>query len=128
VGTFIRAAHIVPRDGHLLSARSHTVIPVTTTPARFRLDGIDATASTPVPYQDAVIDITNGHDEVEATTTLNGIPVPAPTPAAVERVLWHAGTLGTASGLIGQVSGEVVSTTVTKPPVAATVVTTRSWH
>lgn len=113
----------MPRAGHLLSARSHTPIAGHDDPSQLRLDGTAVALTSLVGDSGGVIDVTNGLDRIEATTVLDGIVVPAPTPEPVERVVWHAGTAGTRTEVRGAVSGEVVSSTVTRPPVPATPVT-----
>ncbi|MCU1343905.1 MAG: polysaccharide deacetylase [Acidimicrobiia bacterium] len=123
VGGFLNSASIAPRDGHLLTAGSHTAIPGPVYPGRITIAGVNATAATPVPLDDTIIEVANGPDQTEGVTTRTQVVIPAPTPAPVERTLWHPGTPGTASEVVGQVSGELVGSTVTKPAVAATPVT-----
>jgi peptidoglycan/xylan/chitin deacetylase (PgdA/CDA1 family) len=119
VRAFLTAASVAPRDGHLLSALSHTPIPDHDVPSRLRVDAAAATLDTPVLHNGASIELTDPADRVEGTTTQDGIAVPAPTPGPVERTLWAPGMPGTRREVRGAVSGEVVSSTVTQDPVPA---------
>lgn len=121
--SFLDAAGVQPRTGHLLAAASHAPIPGHDDPSRLRLDGADASPDTPITRTGAEIDVTNPPDRVEPTTTRDGIVVSAPTPGPVEQVLWHRGQPGARTDVNGAFSGELVASTITTPPVPATVVT-----
>jgi peptidoglycan/xylan/chitin deacetylase (PgdA/CDA1 family) len=103
----LRAAHVVPQDGALYSAGTHTLLNRHFTPATYLVDGAPASAKTKV-RGGVRVETSPGRDAVEATAQRQAPALPPPLPS-VEHALWYPGVSGKEDQVYGVVSGEVVS-------------------
>jgi len=114
-------AGVVPRNGRLLSVKSHRVLDGNLHPARIELDGRPATDTSPV-LDGMTITLAKGADQVEGTKKVT-LALPAPPLPDVLVHAYHRGRPGFAQEVRGVDSGELVSRVVLAEPVAPRIVT-----
>jgi len=108
VGAALKAGHVVPRPGGLLSLVTKKLLDPAHTPAQLLVNGVPSTAGSPVPAG-ATIGVVESADMTEDTVESGDI-IPAPAEPDVIKGLWHPGQPGKAINRKGAVSGEVVAT------------------
>ncbi|MFA5883477.1 MAG: polysaccharide deacetylase family protein [Acidimicrobiia bacterium] len=110
-------AGVVPHDGVLRAAVSGTVIDPLYEHAYITVNGRPASMDTKL-RRGWRVDVVNGTDAVEETATRE-VAVPYANQDKAGQPGWIAGSEGLASEVYGVVSGEVVTRTVLREPVAA---------
>ena len=110
-------AGIVPRDGALRSAATGAVVDPLYDHGYVLVDGRPASMDTRLK-RGSRVDVHDGVDVVEATATRQ-VPIPFDNADKVGQPGWLPGSEGLAEETYGVVSGEVVTRTVLKAPVAA---------
>jgi peptidoglycan/xylan/chitin deacetylase (PgdA/CDA1 family) len=119
VAAALAATGVQVEPARLVSAGSHKVLKADNGPPTYLLDGVAATALSPVGAGSYVVAV-NGPEDVEEVVA-RSVPVPPGEPALpeVEHSLWYPGVPGADDDLVGAVSGEVVSQRRVRDPVAA---------
>ncbi len=116
VGEVLRSAHVRPPVGPLYSAVTHRLLNANPAQLRVLVDRRPATLATPLRSGDHVqVDEPSGVEPVVPRyvfSTSPGLP-------DVERTLWHPGRSSLELDMVGSVSGEVRSRSITGPPVTA---------
>ncbi len=116
VASALLEAEVTEADGKLLSITSHRVLDAHHDPAQLTVDG-DPTAPASVLIAHQVVRVVDGTDTTEGTETVVDV-VPTPPMDAVIRRVHERGSSGRTERVVGQRSGEVVSTRVLVAPVA----------
>jgi peptidoglycan-N-acetylglucosamine deacetylase len=115
VADALAKAERVPVDGRLLSVVTASVLDPAWDPAVITVDGRERRPGNRLRTGDAVV-VVDGTDAVEGTATTQAPVPPDPLPD-IERFLWTPGADGLQEGVLGEVSGEVVSSTILQAPV-----------
>lgn len=122
VAEVVAEAGLEPRDGRLLSITTGKVLDPRRRPATYRLDGRPASATTRVTRGARSVTVVDGTDATEPTRSVEEeIPVP-PAPDTL-RLVEERGVPGLVRKVVGEVSGEEVSSTTVvemRPPAATT--------
>jgi len=106
VASALKAAHVVPRSGRLLSLGTKRVLDPELSPPQLSVNGVAASRTSPVKAG-ASIAVVEPPDAVEEAVT-GGVVVPAPPEPDVIHGLWHPGQPGRSATRQGAVSGEVI--------------------
>lgn len=112
VAIALAAAGVEPHDGVLLSARDGVPVSAGADPARITVDDIDAGPGFPL-YDGAVLRVVDGTDSTEGTKEITEI-VRTPEMPEMVRHVHERGSPGRIDRVVGEVSGEVISSEVIK--------------
>jgi len=121
VARALKAGHLVPRPGRLLSVVTKKVLNPELALPQLTVNGLPATPKSPVPAGAAIGVVEAADVTEEAVDGSDVIPAP-PEPDVIYR-LWHPGQPGKSVNRKGAVSGEVVAQRVVQPPVPPAPVT-----
>jgi len=121
VASALKAAHVEPRPGRLLSLGTRRVLNPDLSPAQLSVNGVAASPTSPLAAG-ASIAVSEPPDSVEEAVG-GGAVVPAPPEPDVIHGLWHPGQPGRSATRQGAVSGEVVESKLVQaatPPAPVT--------
>ncbi|MCU1496698.1 MAG: polysaccharide deacetylase [Acidimicrobiales bacterium] len=115
-GTALLIAGAYGRDGRLLSAKTGKVLDPHLDPAELTVDGKRADPASVLQARDRV-EVVDGTDATEGTETVVDVVPPPPMDAVLVHVT-ERGVAGRTERVLGETSGELVSTRVLEAPVA----------
>ena len=110
VAIALASAGVDPHDGVLLSARDGVPVRAGEDPARITVDDVDAGPGFPL-YDGAVLRVVDGTDRTEGTKEISEIVRTPPMPELLRHV-HERGSPGRVDRVVGEVSGEVISSNV----------------
>jgi len=121
VAAALKAAHLAPRPGRLLSLVEKRVLDPDLTPPQLTVNGLSATPTSPVKAG-ATIGVVEPADVTEDAKD-EGEVVPAPPEPDVIHGMWHPGQPGKSVVRKGAVSGELLTQRVVQAAVPPAPVT-----
>ena len=117
VADALNQSQVVPVDGALLAAVTKKPVDPHFDRAVVRVDGRPVALTSKLESGDRIT-VVNGQNAVEPTVR-KAVPIPAGGLPAIEYDLWHPPKNGEIDRVVGERSGEVVSESIVRQPVAA---------